>query len=239
MRLLVYGMQSSGATAFTLFLAQRPGCLGLVDILNNYAAPRLQYDGDVVAKVVVTTAYPLPIHQERFQPDRTILFLRDPRANFESLGKKHYRNHSGLIDEKFALIDRIFRERDRFDAVIHYDDFIERAPRVLQAVNAAGWPVDETCYAFKRNHDDLTAALWQAVPDLFERFEFSYGNVQSAEVSPRFRLRSFSAEIEAHLSRLCPHLLEHYQQRDRLPHCGSPRPDAIPAGYSHVQHPVP
>ncbi|MDP9835271.1 hypothetical protein J2T09_000012 [Neorhizobium huautlense] len=238
MRLLVYGMQSSGATAFTLFLAQQSGCLGLVDILNNYAAPRLDYGGDVVAKVVVTTAYPLPVHQERFRPDRTILFLRDPRSNFESLKRKHYRNHSGLIEEKFALIDRIFAERDQFDAVIHYEDFIARKPQILETVNALGWAIDESCYAFRRNHDDLAAALWNAVPDLFERFEFSYGNVQLAEVTSNIRVRNFSAEVEESVSSLSPRLLRHYQQRDRDSLPGSNAQDATPAGYGHEQHPA-
>lgn len=238
MRVLVYGMQSSGATAFTLFLAQRPECLGLVDILNNYAAPRLDFDGDVVAKVVVTTAYPLHVHQQRFLPDRTILFLRDPRANFESLRRKSYRNHSGLIDEKFGLIDQVFGQRDTFDAVVHYEDFVGRAPQILKAVNALGWPVDESFYAFRRNHESLASALWQAEPDLFDRFEFSYGNVQASEVSRHFGVRDFPAETESHLSKLCPHLLHYYRQRTAQPHRALSGAEPIQAGYSHAQNSV-
>ncbi len=214
MRLLVYGMQSSGATAFSLFLAQRPGCLGLVDILNNYAAPRLDHDGDVVAKVVMTTAYPLSVHQERYRPDKTLLFLRDPRDNFASLLKKAYRNHSGLIDEKFSLLDRVFEQRHSFDAVIRYEDFIRRSPGISQTMQDIGWPVDETFYAFRRTHVELAAVLWDTVPDLFNHFEFSYGNVQSTEVSPRFRRKERTMEMDNHLSRLCPAILDDYRRRD-------------------------
>lgn len=214
MRLLVYGMQSSGATAFSLFLAQRPGCLGLVDILNNYAAPRLATSKDVVAKVVVTTAYPLEIHQERFQPDKTILFLRDPRDNYESLRRKQYRNHSGLIDEKFALLDRIFEARGRFDAVIEYENFVARQPHVLQRLRELDWPVDASFHAFSRTHVELAAALWDAVPELFEHFEFSYGNVQSTHVSARFRDKPRAEGLDAHLATLCPLLLDHYRRRE-------------------------
>ncbi len=69
-RLLVYGMQSSGATAFTLFLAQRPDCLALVDVLNNFAAPRVTTEMDMVVKVTMTTAYPLPVRNR--SPPRLI-----------------------------------------------------------------------------------------------------------------------------------------------------------------------
>src|SRR5690606_27289883 len=186
MRLLIQGMQSSGATAFTLFLAQRPDCLALVDILNNYAAPTLETDRDVVAKVVVTTAYPLEVHQERFRPDRTILFLRDPRDNYVSLARKSYRNHSGLIDEKFAILELLFEKRAMFDAVIAYEDFVARDPAVLDTVNRLGWPVNAGYFSFRRTHVELAEILWNEVPALFERFEFSYGNVQAREVSGGF-----------------------------------------------------
>lgn len=215
MRILVHGMQSSGATAFSLFLAQRPDCLALVDILNNYAAPRLDIDRDVIAKVVVTTAYPLAVHCERFQPDRTILFLRDPRDNFESLKRKPYRNHSGLIDEKFILLDSLFEARGGFDAVIEYEDFVGRAPSVQAALARLEWPVDESWYTFGRTHVELAEALWREVPELFETFEFSYGNVQSTEVSSRFRDKPRPDGLESHLETLCPRLLDHYRRRDR------------------------
>lgn len=213
MRLLVYGMQSSGATAFALFLAQRPGCLALVDVLNNYAAPRLDTALDVVAKVVVTTAYPLHVHQDRFRPDKTILFLRDPRDNYESLRQKNYRNHSGLIDEKFSLLDDMFEARDTFDAVIEYEDFVARAPHVVEVVSGLGWPASEADYSFRRTHDHLAAALWRAVPGFFESFEFSYGNVQSAEVSDQFRCKANAERHEEHLAMLCPRILDHYRCR--------------------------
>ncbi len=60
---------------------------------------------------MITTAYPLATHVERFRPDRVVLFLRDPRDNYESLRTKPYRHHSGLMDEKFILLDQLFAER--------------------------------------------------------------------------------------------------------------------------------
>jgi hypothetical protein len=138
MRLLVYGMMSSGATAFTLFLAQRPDCLALVDVLNNFAAPRVATPMDMVVKVTMTTAYPLAVHQSRFRPDRVVLLLRDPHDNYQSLKTKNYRNYSGLMAEKFVILDQVFAERSHFDAVIRYEDFVARDPAVIETMNRLG-----------------------------------------------------------------------------------------------------
>jgi hypothetical protein len=210
MRVLVYGMQSGGATAFTLFLAQRPDCLALVDTLNNYAAPRVTTALDMVVKTVITTAYPVAVHMERFRPDRTILLLRDPHDNYQSLKSKNYRNHSGLMEEKFLLLDQVFAERDKFDAVIRYEDFVARDPAVLETVNRLGWPVEEGYFTYRRRHEELLKALWDHVPDLLERMEFAFGNVQGKEVNEKFRDKPRDPAVEARLRALCPRLLEHY-----------------------------
>lgn len=213
MRLFVHGMQSSGATSFTLFLAQRPDCLALVDILNNYAAPRVETDKDMVVKAVVTTAYPLEVHAERFRPDKVILLLRDPRDNYQSLKTKNYCNHSGLMDEKFEIVERLFLGRDRYDAVIHYEDFVAQDPAVLRTVNDLGWPVDPRYYQYERRHEELLRALWDHVPHLMSEMEFAMGNVRGRAVSEGFRDKPRDAEVDARLERLCPNLLAHYRAK--------------------------
>ena len=213
MKLLVYGMQSGGATAFTLFLAQRPDCLALVDIPNSHAAPRVDPPMDMVAKAVVTTTFPLSVHVERFQPDRTILLLRDPRDTYQSLKTKPYGNLSGLIDEKFGLMDQVFAERARFDAVVEYEDFVARDPEVVERVSALGWPVEERFHSFARRHDVIIGDLWRHMPDLFQRMEIVFGNVQGREVSERFRDKPRDPALDAHLDALCPRLLAHYRAR--------------------------
>lgn len=215
MRLFVHGMQSSGATAFTLFLAQRPDCLALVDIPNNFAAPRIARTlaRDMVVKAVITTAYPAAIHMERFRPDRTILFLRDPRDNYQSLSTKPYRNYSGLIDEKFILLDQIFAERTNFDAVIHYEDFVARSPQIINTVNALGWPVDDGHYTYTRRHDELFGALYDDLPELYQSMEMVFGNVRGKDVTPHVRDKPHDADLESRLCDLCPRLLDHYKKR--------------------------
>lgn len=212
MRLLIYGMQSSGATAFTLFLAQRPDCLALVDVLNNFAAPRVNTAMDMVVKVTMTTAYPLAVHAERFRPDKIVLFLRDPHDNYQSLKTKNYRNYSGLMEEKFLILDQVFAERDRFDAVIRYEDFVARDPSVLNAVTQLGWPADESFYCYKRRHEEILRDIWQHIPDVCERLELNFGNVQGREVSKSYRDKPRDPAIEEKLSTLCPRLLAYYRK---------------------------
>jgi hypothetical protein len=211
MRILVYGMQSSGATAFTLFMAQRPDCLALVDVLNNFAAPRITSPLDMVVKVVATTAYPLAVHMERFRPDRIVLLLRDPHDNYQSLLSKPYRNYSGLMEEKFILFDQVFAERDRFDAVIRYEDFVARDLSVPATLERLGWPVDDSFYTYRRRHEELLSALWTHEPDLFNRMEIAFGNAQGREVSEKYRDKPRDSAIETRLQSLCPRLLAFYR----------------------------
>jgi hypothetical protein len=138
MRLLIYGMQSSGASTLALLLAQKPECSAFADIWTMYVAPTLPADRAVVAKVVVTTAFPLALHQERFRPDRTILFLRHPQVNYRSLASKGYRNHCGFMEEKFAVLERVFAAKAAYDAVFYYEDLVLDPAGMADAVTRLG-----------------------------------------------------------------------------------------------------
>lgn len=215
MRLLVYAMQSSGASTFAHLLAQRPDSLALVDVLNMYAAPRIEARVPALAKCVVTTSFPLDLHVERFRPDRTVLLLRRPYDNYYSLKSKPWRNHSGLIDEKFEVLERVFRERGRFDAVILYEDFVERRPHVFEALAGLGWPVEESWFGFPRSQNDIANYIWEHEPDLFQRFELAFGNFHHGGVSGRFERKPFEPEIDARVRALCPGVAAFYDERDR------------------------
>ncbi len=213
MKLLVHGMQSSGATAFTLFLAQRPGCLALVDIANGDIAPAVAPARPMVAKTVITARYPLSLHQAQFQPDKTILLLRDPRDNYISLLDKNYRDLSGSMTEKFIQLEQLFLARAHFDAVIYYEDFVARDPQVLATVAALGWPVTPDYFNYRRRHDAIFADLWQELPHLFNEMTLVFGNVRGDEVTDARQRKTWTAATEAEVARLCPNLMAHYQAR--------------------------
>jgi len=84
-RILVYGMQASGASLFTYYLAQKPSTVAIIDLWAYYVAPNLQTDTTCLLKAIVTTDIALEQHLTSYQPDLKILFLRDPVQNFISL----------------------------------------------------------------------------------------------------------------------------------------------------------
>lgn len=117
-------MQSSGATLYAYFLSQDPRTVGILDLNNHRQAPSLTTSLDVVLKCVVTQVWDVEDHRERFEPDRTILFLRNPYDNFMSLKDRVYANRSGTVEQKFKKLNQYYRHRQDFDEVVRYEDFI-------------------------------------------------------------------------------------------------------------------
>jgi hypothetical protein len=96
-----------------------------------------------------------------------------------------------------------------------YEDFVARKPSMHDTLGKLGWPVSEELYHYRRRHDELSSALWTHVPDLFERMEIVFGNVQGREVSERFRDKAWDADLEARLETFCPRLLAYYRHSQR------------------------
>jgi hypothetical protein len=210
MRVLLYGMQSSGASVLAFTLAQRPGSLGFIDIWNMYAAPVLETDRDCVAKVVVTTAYSLEVHRQRFRPDVTLLVLRHPVDNYESLFGKSYANESGLMDEKFAVLEETLRAASGFDHIVYYEDFVFCPREPLALFDRIGWPVGFEALEFRRAPREIEDANAAECSGLESQLRYGSGNVRAQGVL-RDRVR-FAAPWgkTAHLPKLCPSLFEHY-----------------------------
>lgn len=216
-RLLIHGMQASGASIFALWLAQRPDTVALVDVPFSLVTPRLATARPALAKPVITTAYTLAEHAERFEADRTVLFLRDPHDVWRSLSGKGYRDDNGLIEEKLALCDAAFaaaRAGQDYDAVVHYEDLIADRPAVAAAMTALGWPMQPAYDAFPRSQDDVLGDLIAEEPALFRRHVFGFGDARPGGFeAPSGRPRD--AEAEARAAALCPLLTDHYRTRTR------------------------
>jgi hypothetical protein len=212
MKVLLYGMQSSGASMLAFTFAQRPRSLAFIDIWNMFAAPELETDRDCVAKVVVTTAFGLEVHRRRFRPDVTILALRHPADTYESLVGKDYANDSGLIDEKFALLDQVFREDRGFDDILFYEDFVFSPQDTIAHANRLGWAIGSEALLFSRTLKDIEQANVDALPDLHNRLKYGAGNIGGRGVM-RDRVRFAEPWGKtSHLPQVCPALFEHYAQ---------------------------
>lgn len=146
-KILVYGLQSSGASLFTYFLSQKPHTLGIVDLNNHRVCPQLQSEHDIAFKAVITTKWSLQDHLDSFRPDRTILFIRNPYNNYYSLMRKAYADKSGTIDDKFRQLETLFCNRAQFDLTLFYEDFIADANETVRKPNSIGWP---TAFPYRR-----------------------------------------------------------------------------------------
>lgn len=211
MRLLIYGMQSSGASTLTFILGQEPTCAAFVDIWSMYAAPALPDSNPAVVKVVVTTAFPLALHRERFRPDRTILFLRYPTANYRSLATKKYRNHCGFMEEKFAILDREFCDPTSYDKIIYYEDLIFRPYDVLEAVSALGWTCSNEFLRFHRKPRDIKSFNDQRYPMLADRLQYDIGNHRGPRLTAEFANLTEPLDPACPTAIWCPNLTDHYR----------------------------
>jgi len=132
MRTLIYAMQSSGASLFTFFMGQQPDTVAIIDLYNMYLAPAFKsVRHNIILKCVVTSKFSLDDHIENFGPDKIILFIRNPYDNFVSLKSKPWSRGSGLMVDKFRILDDNFKNKDRFDHVITYEDFIFDREKVI------------------------------------------------------------------------------------------------------------
>jgi hypothetical protein len=227
MRVLLYGLQSSGASVLAFTLAQKPDSLAFVDIWNTYAAPEISaVNQDIVAKVVVTTAFGLEMHRRRFRPDATILVLRHPCDTYDSLFGKSYANENGLVDEKFSLLDGVFRAGTEFDHILYYEDFAFCPGNVIAQCQRLGWAIDEGALLFARSPREIQDANIAACPGIQGRLQYGQGNIQTQGVL-RDRVR-FSQPWgrTAHLPQICPAVFEHYAElradRSEIWHVPSP-----------------
>jgi hypothetical protein len=212
MRLLIYGMQSSGASALAFVLAQKPQCAAFVDIWTMYAAPSLSGSDDALAKVVVTTAFPLALHQERFRPDRTILVLRHPVVNYRSLAKKPYRHECGFVEEKFAVLDRVFADRSAWDAIVHFEDLIFDPLPVLRAVSDLGWECEPRFLRLNRRQSDIVAFNEARFPEVRERLGYGIGNYRGGRLREAFAQLAEADDSDDPVAEWCPGVAAHYRE---------------------------
>jgi len=211
MRLFVYGMESSGASTFCLFLGQRPGTVAVVDLWSHCLAPPLVVDAAIVLKATVTTTYRVEDHVRSFRPDASILFLRDPVAVYCSLIKYDYANYEGSVEQKLIRFDQEYSPA-KFDLVIRYEDFVRREPAVIRAIAGLGWFCNNSYYSLPRSIDEIRETNFQKSAWLRDEYNknWSFGNFKGASISSDFLRSGHQPEIVSKVASLSPRLTELY-----------------------------
>lgn len=216
MRVLVYGLQSSGASLFTYFMAQKKDCIGIIDLFNKHLMPSFSdvEDIDIVAKCVVTTRYPLQEHVSSFKPDKTILFIRNPYNNWVSLSGKSWKKENGTMEQKFAIMEDCFVNQDRFDTVVKYEDFVGDKQGTMEKLSAYG--VEDYFFDFKRQPLHIrrfnNAHSRECVQ---KKFKYNTGklHIRSKDViSKSYVKKVIPPKLDVKLNGICPELCKHYDQ---------------------------
>jgi hypothetical protein len=211
MRLFIYGMESSGASTFCLFLGQREGAVAVVDLWSHCLAPPLAVDVPIVLKATVTTTYRAEDHVRSFRPDASILFLRDPVAVYRSLTKYEYANYEGSVEDKLVRFDEEYSPA-RFDLVIRYEDFVRREPSVIRAIDELGWICTNSYYDLPRSIDDIRQTNFHKSAWLHDEYNkhWAFGNFKGASISSDFLRAEHPPEIVSKVAALSPRLTKLY-----------------------------
>ena len=209
-------MQSSGASLVTFFLGQAPRSVALVDIWVRHLTPALRGDtaAHLIAKCTVSTLFDFEEHVRSFRPDRAVLILRNPIQNYASLHAKDYIDEGGPIDEKFARLEQAFRDRDRFDLTLTYEEFVRDSASTIASLQAVGIPADPSYYDFRRSTKKIKAFNFAHEPWCQQRFGFGwgFGNVQGSQLNPAKLYRPVSPELELRARELCPSVCAYYDE---------------------------
>lgn len=154
MKTLVYGMQSSGASVFTYWLAQQEPCVAVIDLYFDQLAPFIEHP-NVILKCTNTLTHSLEEQIDSFKPDNVLLFVRNPVENYLSLLKKSYANAGGQVMEKLLLFNRIIAEK-KYNHLIRYEDFICRKvdPRIGKPANFLFQKTIEEVIHYNFQHSD-------------------------------------------------------------------------------------
>lgn len=213
MRVLVYGLQNSGATLVTLYVGQRPGTLVVPDLWTMFCAPRGPVGQDSCVKVTITESYPLEMHAAAFEPDFKILVVRRPVDNWLSLRKKAFANHNGTIEQKFARLDEIFMQRNSFDAFVVFEDFVSSPTLLSRRLQGAGWALPPDADRYPRSALDMERHIWATAPYLYDQIQWNVGQARIQPLAQTSLGYSDDPRARAFCENYCPNLHQFYEER--------------------------
>ena len=228
-RVLVYGMQSSGASLTTLLLAQLDSTVAVLDLWCGERMPSMEYlprDRPLILKMTISTTWPMEEQVARFAPTRTLLVLRHPAQIYVSLATKYYRDSGGRLEDKLRKLEQVFQHRDHFDALIHYEDVIMRPATALEQLRAVQPELDDSALALARTPaaivEDARRYPWL---DKTLNAAWAAGNIDAERIEVKSVFKKVPREVREIVASLCPNATRYHDE-----YCsenisvGSPRP---------------
>ena len=149
MKLLIYALQSSGASAFAYLMSQRKDVISILDLYNEELAPSIFHpDYDIIVKCTVSNSYSLLDHVNSFKPDKVILFTRDINDVIASLMNKPHANKGGGISEKIEIFNKELNG-NLYSLKFSYDDMIN------QNIGSLDFFIDSSAYKTSRTVEEI------------------------------------------------------------------------------------
>ena len=157
MRVLIHGLQSSGATLFAYCLSQNANILPVLDVHVLFPIDRfidVPQSMDIVAKCTVSTYIPFNVQKTLYKPDITILFNRDSQEVRDSLRLKYYRDEGGSPDAKISIAEKM--NPSDYDYVLSYDSFLRDTHGTIDKLSPLlEWLKIDDFYGQKRTLSDM------------------------------------------------------------------------------------
>jgi hypothetical protein len=217
-RVYVIGMQSSGSSIFSYFLAQVPGSLAITDLWVRQPVPALDVDMPVSLKTCVCDVRCFLQDVRAFRPTLTVLYVRDPRDIYQSLRTKWYYNDGGSFESKMEAFEELFVRRDElFDMTVHYEDFTGDPWRTGALLREKGIPLPDAALEFPRSLDAIRDFAVGHDEWCRENFgtRWTHANIHCDKLDTLRPISYGAAEpgIVDKLRRLCPTVMSHYESR--------------------------
>lgn len=212
-RVLLFGMQSSGASFIAWLAAQGGDTLGVIDLWNPETAPRLDYDGPIVLKATVGPI-DLNEHERTFKPSARVLVLRDPRDQISVLDDESFRDYALPLEDKLAAFNhQVAAGLDEFDLVLKYEEVVERPASAVDAFRALGLPMPSDATALPRSINDVVSHARATEPWCHVNWRKRWGTGRiNTSVLPRqaVPVRRDAGAVRL-AARHCPDVLDHYR----------------------------
>lgn len=149
MKLLIYALQSSGASAFTYLISQKKDVISIIDLYSEELAPFISHPKyDIVLKCTVSKDHSLLNHIDSFKPDKVILFTRDMSQVIASLETKKHANKGGSISEKIEIFNKELHG-NLYDFTFSYNDMLS------QKIGCLDFFIDKSSYESSRTVEEI------------------------------------------------------------------------------------